>query len=488
MNWGLAATLVCGASVFTSCSSDNSDNAGSIEQAKKDRKEFVAHTRATLKDLAENLNFTSWNAANTLNQYFNQYVLNNPGFEKAVLATFMQKTQQSIKPVEEGSELAEMGYYSYGTVDLTDFNYRFTMNANNDGFDVEAADDFEVILNAWNPTTQQVEAGLYRLTLKSGGSTTYKFEHAMSQQPGMALVVLIPSEFQFSIADRLSGQWHDGFSGSFKNQVSVADGHEYAQLDRDTWTVAGTITSDFAGVTALGAKADQTTLDFSVVSDKVNNKGDVALSWSQNGRKMLDLALKESGDGTGGIYRLDLSQFTSSASILDVIGAIMTSRTLDEGKLTLLDDLTTTVSISDMQEALQVAREAATARRNYADQKTIDQYTQKLNELVKCEMTCKGVNQEISMRLMTTKFGVDWWSMPSFNFADENGYVAFTELLDPESVQYGINIIDHAAEPMQQSIIVVRQLLQYVQGLVSAFQQQGQAQQGQSQQQGVVTQ
>lgn len=471
MNWGLAATLVCGASVFTSCSSDNSDNAGSIEQAKKDRKEFVAHTRATLKDLAENLNFSSWNAANTLNQYFNQYVLNNPGFEKAVLATFMQKTQQSIKPVEEGSELAEMGYYSYGTVDLTDFNYRFTMNANNDGFDVEAADDFEVILNAWNPTTQQVEAGLYRLTLKSGGSTTYKFEHAMSQQPGMALVVLIPSEFQFSIADRLSGQWHDGFSGSFKNQVSVADGHEYAQLDRDTWTVAGTITSDFAGVTALGAKADQTTLDFSVVSDKVNNKGDVALSWSQNGRKMLDLALKESGDGTGGIYRLDLLQFMSSASILDVIGAIMTSRTLDEGKLTLLDDLTTTVSISDMQEALQVAREAATARRNYADQKTIDQYTQKLNELVKCEMTCKGVNQEISMRLMTTKFGVDWWSMPSFNFADENGYVAFTELLDPESVQYGINIIDHAAEPMQQSAIVVRQLLQYVQGLVSGFQQ-----------------
>ena len=471
MNWVLAATFICGASVFTSCSSDNSDNAGSIEQAKKNRKEFVAHTRATLKDLAENLNFTSWNAANTLNQYFNQYVLNNPDFEKAVLNAFMQKVMTSVKPVEAGSELAAMGYQMYGTVDLTDFNYRFTMNANNDGFDVEAADDFEVILNAWNPTTQQVEAGLYRLTLKSGGSTTYKFEHAMSQQPGMALVVLIPSEFQFSIADRLSGQWHDGFSGSFKNQVSVADGHEYAQLDRDTWTVAGTITSDFAGVTALGAKADQTTLDFSVVSDKVNNKGDVALSWSQNGRKMLDLALKESGDGTGGIYRLDLSQFTSSASILDVIGAIMTSRTLDEGKLTLLDDLTTTVSISDMQEALQVAREAATARRNYADQKTIDQYTQKLNELVKCEMTCKGVNQEISMRLMTTKFGVDWWSMPSFNFADENGYVAFTELLDPESVQYGINIIDHAAEPMQQSAIVVRQLLQYVQGLVSGFQQ-----------------
>ena len=153
MHWVLAATLVCGASVFTSCSSDNSDNAGSIEQAKNNRKEFVAHTRAMLKDLAENLNFNSWEYANTLNQYFNQYVLNNPDFEKAVLNAFMQKVMTSVKPVEAGSELAAMGYQMYGTVDLTDFNYRFTMNAEGTGFNVEAADDFEVILNAWNPTT-----------------------------------------------------------------------------------------------------------------------------------------------------------------------------------------------------------------------------------------------------------------------------------------------------------------------------------------------
>jgi len=251
----------------------------------------------------------------------------------------------------------------------------------------------------------------------------------------------------------------------------VADGHEYAQLDRDTWTVAGTIASDFPGVTALGAKADQTTLDFSILSDKVNNKGDVALSWSQNGRKMLDLALKESGDGTGGIYRLDLSQFTSSASILDVIAPILTTRNLNEAKLTLLDDLTTTLSISNMAKALEVAREGAAARRAYADQATIDQYTQQLNELVSVKITCKGVNQEIPMRLVTAKLGVDWWTMPAFNFADENGYVSFVDLLDSQSVAYGINIIDHAAAPMQQSAIVVRQLLQYVLGLVSGFQQ-----------------
>ena len=459
--------LVFGMACFTSCSDDKDAN----EQASENRIEFLEHCRANLKDLAENMNFTSWNAANTLNQCFNQYVLNNPDFEKAVLNAFMQKVMTSVKPVEAGSELAAMGYQTYGTVDLTDFNYRFTMNANNDGFDVEAADDFEVILNAWNPTTQQVEAGLYRLTLKSGGSTTYKFEHAMSQQPGMALVVLIPSEFQFSIADRLSGQWHDGFSGSFKNQVSVADGHEYAQLDRDTWTVAGTITSDFAGVTALGAKADQTTLDFSVVSDKVNNKGDVALSWSQNGRKMIDMTLKESGDGSGGIYNVDLSQL-SSGSIFDVIASVFSGRSLDECKLTILDDLTTTFSISDMQKTTKLSQGVARARRNYADEATIDQFTQQLNEIMKFQITCKGINQTYPMKLITTKFGVDWWTMPAFRFAEGSDYVPVTDALDQESIRYMINIADHAAEPMQQSAIVVRQLMQYIQTLVGGLQNQ----------------
>jgi hypothetical protein len=82
------------------------------------------------------------------------------------------------------------------------------------------------------------------------------------------------------------------------------------------------------------------------------------------------------------------------------------------------------------------------------------------------KMTCKGVNQVIPMKLQTEKFGVDYWAMPSFNFADEKGYVPFTELLDKESVEYAINIVDHAAEPMAGAIVTVRQLMQFVQTFI----------------------
>ena len=42
----IAATMICGATVFTSCLS--SEDNPVQEQAKKDRKEFIKHTRENL--------------------------------------------------------------------------------------------------------------------------------------------------------------------------------------------------------------------------------------------------------------------------------------------------------------------------------------------------------------------------------------------------------------------------------------------------------
>ena len=436
MNWVLAATLVCGASVFTACSDGNDDNPNK-EQAKRYRTEFVQHTRKNLKDLAENLNFASWNAANALNQYFNRYVLNNPEFEKAVLNTFLKNVLATVKPVEEGSELAERGFTAYGTVDLTKFNYRFVMNDDNTGFDVEEGDDFEVIINGWHPEKQQVEKGLYKVTLKAGGSKSYKFVYVPKELEDVAFVINLPSEFQFAISDKISGTWSDGFSGSFVNMISSAEGREYiSPAIVNSWGVSG--------------------------------KANTAFSWEQNGLKLFDLAVKGSRkmlDDTA-----DMPQSAMSSSFVDVLAAALTGCSIDEAKLTLLDDLTVTTTISDMGKVTKVAHELAAARRNYADMKTIDQYTQQLNKLVKSEMTCKGLDQTISMKMMTIKFGVDYWTVGALNFADENGYVAITDMLDKESIEYMLNIVDHSIEPMQQGLVIVRQLVQYVQGLVSGFQ------------------
>jgi hypothetical protein len=114
----------------------------------------------------------------------------------------------------------------------------------------------------------------------------------------------------------------------------------------------------------------------------------------------------------------------------------------------------------------------ARARRNYADEATIDQFTQQLNELVSGSMTCAHTNQTIPMQLKTVKFGVDYWAMPALKFGPESEYEPLTNLLDNEGIAYMINIADHAAEPMQESIVIVRQLMQYFQTIMGLHQNQ----------------
>ena len=239
MNWVLAATLICGASVFTSCT-EGSDNPA--PENAKNRKEFIKHTRENLKDIAENMNFSSWDIANILNQEFNTTVLNNPEFEKALLPLFIQKIRESVKDVEEGSELAAMGYKQYATIDLTEFNYRFTMKDDNSSFDVEPADDFEMIINSYNPITQEVETGLRKLTLQASGDTYKQLAKRLGNEE-LAVVILVPSDFVFSLSSLVTGSWWDNYKGAFKNNVTMSGESEFMNPKTDAISITGLLTS-----------------------------------------------------------------------------------------------------------------------------------------------------------------------------------------------------------------------------------------------------
>ena len=468
MQWVIAAALICSSTVFTSCWS--SEDNPTQEQAKKDRKEFIKHTRENLKDLAENMNFGSWLLANKMNQEFNTTVLNNPEFEKAIIPLFTQKIREGIQPVEEGSELAAMGYKQYATIDLTKFNYRFTMKEDGSGFDVEPADDFEMIINGFDPRTQEQEKGVRKLTLQASGDTYKQLAKRLSNEE-TAVVILVPSDFTFAIATNVDEDWKDNYKGAFTNVFEMSGESEFINSKTDAVSITGVLESALPNNPDKKRVADATILFFDISNNPVVNEGSMKFSFGHNDKSMVEL------EATGKYIDkdIDFSQLTTSGRILDVLVALMSGGKL-EGSLTLNDDLTTSLTVNDCGKAMQLQKEMAHARRNYADQATIEGYTKQLNGLVSAKMTCKGVNQVIPMKLQTEKFGVDYWAMPAFNFADEKGYVPITELLDKESVEYGINIIDHAAEPMAGAIVTVRQLLQFVQTFIMQMRVNQQAQ------------
>ena len=450
----LAAILINGASVFTSCESNNDNAVQPVpeqSEAEKNRDKFIEHTRATVKAMAENLNFESWETANDYNMHFNQYVLNNKEFESSLTWTLLHMLAKNVQEVEEGSELAGKGVKQYIDLNLSNFKYRFTMREGKTDFDWEEADALEIILNGYNPVTKQVEDGIYKVTLKMDGVSGKKVVQIRNSD-GKAVVLTLPSELQFTLSSKNSDAWHDDFSGVIRYQLPEGDTDS-----SKGFTAEAKINSDI--LAAEGKKGDKTELALSINSDRVNGHAAVFGSWMQNGRKMLELSLKESGENMGGISNLDMSQFSSSSSIFEVIGSILGTRSIDEAKVTLLDDLTATFSVSNLLELLEVDSEFRTAR-HYADMETINEYTKKLNELVKAELYCKATDQTLPMRLTTTPVGIDYWAVYEIQFS-ENDYVNLLAMLDRKTFAYVLNIVDHSTDHMQQSAIVVRQLLEF---------------------------
>lgn len=460
--WVFATILtICGMNVITSCSDNNDDK--TTGQTSQNQKEFQAHVKTSMKSVAENLNFGSWHMANVLNEEFNYQVLNNPTFEKSIIPMFNQKVRESIRPVTAGSELAERGYKYEATFDFTSFNYRFTQRLDLSGFDIEEADYFEIVLQDGDWEPGQIYHNF--ITLKPSGPTHKVISDVLSNDT-VAVVMLIPEELELILSSDFDGEYLTQLVGTFQNKIQPMNGSQYAMLSASPWTISGTVVTDINEVDIDRKMVqDATQLDFSVTQNPVTHKSDIYLSYIQNDHKILELEAKNTNING----KTDLSGITTNTSFFDILGTIVAGNSIDNLVFTLNDDLTTTLQITDCQQALQLALASADARRSYADEATIDQYTQQLNQIVTGELTCKGVNQTIPMQMQTVKFGVDYVSMPALKFDEKQGYVPFKQLVEPETMEYAINVLDHAAKPSMHALIVVRQLTQYLQTLFLAY-------------------
>ena len=65
------------------------------------------------------------------------------------------------------------------------------------------------------------------------------------------------------------------------------------------------------------------------------------------------------------------------------------------------------------------------------------------------------------MRLATIPVGIDYWAVYEFEF-DKGDYVSLLSMLDRKTFAYVLNIMDHSADHMQNSVITVRQLVEFV--------------------------
>ena len=472
LQWVMAATLVCGASVFTACSSDDDDNNNSGNNEKKggkNRQEFVEHTRANLKSVAENLNFTTINSFTYMNTVLNEHMLLNDEFDKTISRAFAQKIQATLRPFEvlEGVDPADRpdemkkDFKYMAFVDLTDCNYTFT--ATTTGFNMVENSDEGLVVEI--PVYGTSDTQGVKFAIKGTGDT-YGFASPRFSNDSVLVFIYLPAQYDLSFSVKADGKWTEYLYGTVKNTAENSDGATTPDgatpfiPSLDAWNAALDLHSNIPGV-------DATDIYFAIGQDPSTKKAGLKLDYTHNAQKVLNVTATL--NNTNG--KTDLSKMTSTNSLADVFTAIMAGNSIEDMTLTMLGCLTTNVKVSDCEKVVTLQNEMAEARRNYADQKTIENYVSQLNKLVTSTMSDKTLGQEIPMKLTTTQIGIDYWAVPALKFADETDYVPLTEVLDQKSVEYGLNIVDHAVDPAKDAIIVARQLMQAVRKLQTLFYQ-----------------
>jgi hypothetical protein len=437
----LLTALLCSTltvSLFTACNSDDDNSPRTVNTNRADSKTddgeavgeqraiFQAHVSKNLKQLAQELNIAPWQAANLVNSNFNSAVLAQPDFMSTFQQQLLQSVKQTLQPASD--ELAADGFKYQGTVALT-------------------------TLLDW--LAQQCEDPLITFT-PQGDLTPVLAQHLSNDT--VAVILLIPSQLQFSISSALHGEQAELFKGTLQ-LASTAQGINANPLI-DTWSLSGTV---YATIPATSGEVDAATLQFTISQDGTNNKSTNKMAFVHNGKKMIELDATHTQENGLSV----LPQFSDDASLLDMVYSFVSGKKIDSLKLTLLDDMTITLSISDCAAATRIWQEAKTARRGYASFSAIDPFTQQLNQLITASVSCKDIDQQLPVMLVTTQLGFDHLALPALKFADENYYAPLTSLIDQPTMLYAINIVDHCLDPAQQTIIALRQFSRFMQALLN---------------------
>ena len=195
-----------------------------------------------------------------------------------------------------------------------------------------------MIINGINPITKEVIKEQNKLTLEASGDTYKQLAKRLGNEE-LAVVVLVPSDFEFSIAGKIPTGWDEGFKGAFKNNVTMSGESEFMNPKTDAIGITGVLTTGLPDTPDGKYRADATDLYFDIANDPVANETGMKFSFGHNDKSMIEL--EATGKYTDKEIDLtDFSQFTTSGRILDVLVALMSGGSL-EGTLTLNDDLLT---------------------------------------------------------------------------------------------------------------------------------------------------
>jgi hypothetical protein len=140
-----------------------------------------------------------------------------------------------------------------------------------------------------------------------------------------------------------------------------------------------------------------------------------------------------------------VAQILASGSAKEMINGIsamvLNGARIDNYEFTVLNDMNIAINVNNIYAAIQTMNAMNEARRNGADEATISQFAESLNDIVQYKMNVKKLGIELPAKMVAAKVGVEYTVMPAVSF-DGKEYTPVTELVDIQSIGYIMNIVN----------------------------------------------
>lgn len=466
----IAASALClGASAQTQYIMQVTKTNGQVEMINADEVESISFVEGTLSPkvammtevrnslyglASRKMNFAALNMGTEILSEFVKVLLPIKDDVATLIQQAYGSVMKQVKPVEEGSELAKAGYQKYIVLDYRMFDGIYT-NTDKGITKDEALGKVEINF----PVDMEGYKGSVSASITGSGNTTDMLV-TYAKDKTVALIIRLPETLNLAISNQEGAKMFEGkMSFAFEKK---SEGSSYIIPLQDKWTVS----------TEMKANLKEAN-DENTISSSLGYDGSTGTITSDNGFEMNGQKVIERRSQVTLPVLTQLAQIIpmignmsglNNGSIIDVIGNMLSSgnaknilngisymalngATIDNYEVTLLGDLTMAVNVNNIYAASQAIEAMKEARRNGADEATISQHAETLNQLVQLKVKTNKLGAELPAKMVAAQVGVDWTVMPAISF-DGQEYTPVPELIDVKSTCYIVNIADHCIKPL----------------------------------------
>ena len=432
--WMLAAVIICGSSIFGSCSDNNDNPVNPVdEEAQKVRTELVAHIKNDTKVLSDNLTTDGMSATTQINAQ----LMTLMGKGRNLMANLKQLISMmaiknavaNAKAVTAGSELQKMGYSAYIPVDISSFGIRVIMDERGN-YNVTPANGLEFIFPA---TVEGVGTTIYKLAFRNSGQwyEAVPKPAKLGNTKGVAIVIRIPTAMTMTMSGLFDNEEVVLQKGVLNIEPKKVTEAGYVSLEDNILQLSGQLSSLVQGYD-LPENDESLQFCFNM------NKGKVASSdflYTQKGQNLLRLTNKTEEDAS-------------------------------ELEIDILQDLLISGIIShdfDFQTLLNLVQHG---KDGIITEEEFQYFVKVINDQCKLAIAYQPENTQVPMCLAAEQIQGYNVVLPAFKFADSPEYVPLSQLVDDETMDSFnsicssfITILSSSADTYKQLFASVMQMM-----------------------------